>query len=345
MLKNTRVQLIAVLAIGVLLGYAAASGKLDMFGRASGEQSRQSVADKEIFSVEALGCCSEGLPKGQLLAQVDTKGGQQGEAITITVRLPADAVLEIDGHKTESTGALRTFQTPPLPAGKEYSYTLKATSRGKEVTRKIDVAHGGTNSIDLRDEFRLASAAKPAGERIAGYGQLADGKKPNILFIMGDDIGWMQPGCYHRGLMVGETPNIDRIAKEGAMFMHYYAEESCTAGRTAFITGMQPYRAGMLLPMLPGAICYLRPGTPSIAKFLLDLGYTTGEFGKNHLGDHADSLPTAHGFQEYWGYLYHLDAMQAVSFPRHLQGPEHAGHCAAVQEHTSARPARGPWRR
>src|SRR5882724_11497670 len=144
--------------------------------------------------------------------------------------------------------------------------------------------------------------------------QAAD-KKPNILFIMGDDIGWMQPSCYHRGLMVGETPNIDRIASEGGMFMHYYAESSCTAGRTAFFTGMHPYRAGMVLPQLPGAISYLRPGTPALARFLLDLGYSTGEFGKNHLGDHPDSLPTAHGFQEFWGYLYHLDAMQQVSFP------------------------------
>ena len=140
-------------------------------------------------------------------------------------------------------------------------------------------------------------------------------KKPNILFIMGDDIGWMQPGIYHRGLMVGETPNIDRIGNEGGIFMHYYAEQSCTAGRTAFITGMHPMRAGMLMPELPGAISYLRPGTPALGKFLLDLGYNTGEFGKNHLGDHSDSLPTAHGFQEFWGYLYHLDAMQGVSFP------------------------------
>jgi arylsulfatase A-like enzyme len=141
------------------------------------------------------------------------------------------------------------------------------------------------------------------------------GKRPNILFIMGDDIGWMQPGCYHRGLMVGETPNIDRIASEGGIFMQYYAESSCTAGRCAFVTGMHPYRVGLLLPELPGAISYLRPGTPCIGKFLYDQGYTTGEFGKNHLGDHPDSLPTAHGFQEFWGYLYHLDAMQQVSFP------------------------------
>lgn len=143
----------------------------------------------------------------------------------------------------------------------------------------------------------------------------APAAKPNIIFIMGDDIGWMQPSIYHRGLMVGETPNIDRIGNEGAMFTDYYAEQSCTAGRTAFFTGMTPVRAGMVLPQLPGSPSYLKPGTPSLAKFLLDLGYTTGEFGKNHLGDHTDSLPTAHGFQEFWGYLYHLDAMQGVSFP------------------------------
>jgi arylsulfatase len=145
-------------------------------------------------------------------------------------------------------------------------------------------------------------------------GQAQD-KKPNILFIMGDDIGWMQPRCYHRGLMVGETPNIDRIANEGGIFMAAYAESSCTAGRTAFFTGMTPMRAGMLMPQLPGAISYLRPGTPTLARFLYNLGYTTGQFGKNHLGDNPDSLPTAHGFQEFWGYLYHLDAMEQVSFP------------------------------
>ena len=141
------------------------------------------------------------------------------------------------------------------------------------------------------------------------------GQKPNIVFIMGDDIGWMQPSIYHGGLMVGETPNIDRIGQEGAKFMDYYAEASCTSGRNAFFTGMTPLRTGMIPPQLPGSPSYLRPGTPALAKFLLDLGYNTGEFGKNHLGDHTDALPTAHGFQEYWGYLYHLDAMQQVSFP------------------------------
>ncbi len=159
-------------------------------------------------------------------------------------------------------------------------------------------------------------------------------QKPNILFIMGDDIGWMQPSIYHQGLMVGETPNIDRIGNEGAKFMHYYAEQSCTAGRTAFITGMQPVRVGMVLPELPGSPSYIRAGTPHLAKFLLDLGYNTGEFGKNHLGDHVDSLPTAHGFQEFWGYLYHLDAMQGVSFPDINKTPNQQNSRTTMQEHT-----------
>ncbi|WP_371332129.1 arylsulfatase [Bosea sp. BIWAKO-01] len=158
-----------------------------------------------------------------------------------------------------------------------------------------------------------AAAATPAAGQTPAPAQAPS--RPNILFIMGDDIGIMQPSIYHRGLMVGETPNIDRIGQEGALFTHYYAEQSCTAGRNAFFTGMHPLRTGMIPPQLPGSPSYLRPGTPALAKFLLDLGYNTGEFGKNHLGDHTDALPTAHGFQEFWGYLYHLDAMQGVSFP------------------------------
>jgi arylsulfatase len=104
-------------------------------------------------------------------------------------------------------------------------------------------------------------------------------QKSNILFIMGDDIGWMQLGSYQQGMGLGETPNLDRIANEGARFVHYYAEQSCTAGRNAFFTGMNPLRTGMIPPQLPGSPSYLRPGTPALAKFLLDLGYNTGEFG------------------------------------------------------------------
>ena len=185
---------------------------------------------------------------------------------------------------------------------------------GGGIKRRDLLLSGGSlaaaSALSATGLARTAQAQQQAPAQAARPGQ-----RPNILFIMGDDIGWMQPSIYHRGLMVGETPNIDRIGHEGAMFTDYYAEQSCTAGRCAFFTGMNPLRAGMILPQLPGSPSYLKPGTPTLARFLLDLGYNTGEFGKNHLGDHTDALPTAHGFQEFWGYLYHLDAMQQVSFP------------------------------
>src|SRR5262249_18965761 len=145
--------------------------------------------------------------------------------------------------------------------------------------------------------------------------QSRNSNRSPILFILGGDIGWMQPSRYHRGRMVREPPNIERIGNEGDVFMDYVAMQSCPSGRNAFFPGMYPLRPGMIPPQLPGSSSWLRTGTPAIAKFLLDLGYNTGEFGKNHLGDHAEALPTAHGIQEYWGYLYHLDAMQMVSFP------------------------------
>ena len=175
---------------------------------------------------------------------------------------------------------------------------------------------------------RLLAAAIPIAlaATVAGVAPAsAQEEKPNILFIMGDDIGWMQPSIYHQGLMVGETPNIDRIGQEGAKFMDYVAMQSCTSGRNAFFTGMYPLRTGMIPPQLPGSPSWLRKGTPALAKFLHDLGYTTGEFGKNHLGDHTEALPTAHGFQEYWGYLYHLDAVQQVSFPDINSSPTEQG--------------------
>src|SRR5512132_1803961 len=118
----------------------------------------------------------------------------------------------------------------------------------------------------------------------------AQEKKPNILFIMGDDIGWMQPSYYHRGLMVGETPNIDRIGREGTAFTDYYAMQSCTSGRNAFFTGMYPLRTGMIPPELPGSPAYLLQATPELVQFRLDLGNTTIEFGKNHSGDKTEAL-------------------------------------------------------
>ncbi|CAN7587172.1 arylsulfatase [Pseudomonas sp. GL-B-26] len=176
----------------------------------------------------------------------------------------------------------------------------------------------------------LATGGMMLGASVPTLTQAAD-KKPNILFIMGDDIGWMQVGAYQNGLGFDTTPSLDRIANEGAKFMTYYAEQSCTAGRNAFFTGMTPLRTGMIPPQLPGSPSYLRPGTPAISKFLLDQGYNTGEFGKNHLGDHPDALPTAHGFQEFWGYLYHLDAMQQVSFPDINKSPTEQGFAPPCQ--------------
>jgi len=134
-------------------------------------------------------------------------------------------------------------------------------------------------------------------------------RKPNILVIMGDDVGWFNVGAYHRGIMSGKTPNLDRLASEGLMFTDYYAEASCTAGRANFITGELPIRTGMTTVGLAGADVGIPDQAVTLATVLKSLGYKTGQFGKNHLGDLNKYLPTVHGFDEYFGYLYHLDAM------------------------------------
>ncbi|MFK8049095.1 MAG: arylsulfatase [Halioglobus sp.] len=133
-------------------------------------------------------------------------------------------------------------------------------------------------------------------------------EKPNILVIWGDDIGWSNISAYHRGMLGGTTPNIDRLANEGAMFTDYYGEQSCTAGRSAFITGQHPLRTGLLKVGLPGADIGLQAEDPTIAELLKPHGYVSGQFGKNHLGDKDKFLPTAHGFDEFLGNLYHLNA-------------------------------------
>jgi arylsulfatase len=139
-------------------------------------------------------------------------------------------------------------------------------------------------------------------------GTAAAAGKPNILVIWGDDIGMWNISAYHRGMLGNRTPNIDRIAQEGAMFTDYYGEQSCTAGRAAFITGQHPLRTGLLKVGMPGAEIGLRPEDPTIAELLKPLGYATGQFGKNHLGDKDEFLPTRHGFDEFFGNLYHLNA-------------------------------------
>jgi arylsulfatase A-like enzyme len=134
--------------------------------------------------------------------------------------------------------------------------------------------------------------------------------KPNIIMIMGDDIGWFNIGAYHQGIMAGRTPNLDRLAAEGMRFTDYYAEASCTAGRANFITGELPIRTGLTTVGQAGSPIGMPAAAPTIATALKSMGYVTGQFGKNHLGDLNQFLPTLHGFDEFFGYLYHLDAME-----------------------------------
>ena len=164
----------------------------------------------------------------------------------------------------------------------------------------------------------------------------AQQKKPNILVIMGDDIGMWNIGAYHRGLMAGRTPNLDKIAKEGMLFTDYYAEASCTAGRANFITGELPIRTGMTTVGQAGAKLGLPAEAVTIATILRSMGYATGQFGKNHLGDRNEFLPCVHGFDEFFGYLYHLDAMEDPAHPNYPQnllnvvGPRNMVHCWAT---------------
>ena len=139
--------------------------------------------------------------------------------------------------------------------------------------------------------------------------------KPNILVIWGDDIGITNLSCYSSGIMGYRTPNIDRIADEGMRFTDSYGEQSCTAGRASFITGQSGFRTGLTKVGVPGSTLGLRPEDPTIAELLKDHGYTTGQFGKNHLGDRNEFLPTVHGFDEFYGNLYHLNAEEEPEQP------------------------------
>ncbi|MFN2236571.1 MAG: arylsulfatase [Anaerolineales bacterium] len=163
-------------------------------------------------------------------------------------------------------------------------------------------------------------------------------KKPNILIIWGDDIGWYNISHNNRGQMGYRTPNIDRIAKEGIEFTDYYAQQSCTAGRAAFITGQNPIRTGLTKVGIPGADLGLQPEDPTIAELLKNHGYVTGQFGKNHFGDRNMFLPTVHGFDEFYGNLYHLNAEEEPEHPdypkdpkfRERFGPRGVLHCKAT---------------
>ncbi|MEO9205674.1 MAG: arylsulfatase, partial [Gammaproteobacteria bacterium] len=160
--------------------------------------------------------------------------------------------------------------------------------------------------------------------------------KPNIIVIMGDDVGWFNIGAYNQGIMAGKTPHLDKLAAEGTRFTDYYAEPSCTAGRANFITGELPIRTGLTTVGQAGADVGMPAQAPTIATALKNLGYETGQFGKNHLGDLNKYLPCLHGFDEFYGYLYHLDAMEDPfwhSYPPALKdkvGPRNMLHCYAT---------------
>ncbi len=150
----------------------------------------------------------------------------------------------------------------------------------------------------------------------------ASDSKPNIVIIWGDDIGQTNVSAYSKGMMGYQTPNIDRVANEGVIFTDYYAEQSCTAGRAAFITGQSVFRTGLSKVGLPGADLGLRKEDPTIAELLKQQGYATGQFGKNHLGDKDEFLPTNHGFDEFYGNLYHLNAEEEPELPDYPKDPE-----------------------
>ena len=167
---------------------------------------------------------------------------------------------------------------------------------------------GGTAIIAAAATLATVPATRPARAQPAGG-------SPNILFIMADDIGWFNLSINNNGMMGYRTPNIDRIGKEGANFTDWYGEQSCTAGRAAFVTGQSPIRTGLTKVGLPGADIGLRPEDPTVAEVLKPLGYATGQFGKNHLGDKDEFLPTNHGFDEFFGNLYHLNAEEEPENP------------------------------
>jgi arylsulfatase A-like enzyme len=182
----------------------------------------------------------------------------------------------------------------------------------KRNTRSHNAAHAGLLALALTLVFALTAPSAWAAN-----------KKPNILIIWGDDIGEFNISAYNMGMMGYKTPNIDSIAREGAIFTDWYGQQSCTAGRAAFITGQSPIRTGLTKVGLPGAREGLQPQDPTIADLLKPLGYATGQFGKNHLGDRNEFLPTVHGFDEFFGNLYHLNAEEE---PEHVDYPKESAY-------------------
>jgi arylsulfatase len=271
MLSNPRLQAAATLAAGAVLGYLAASDRLNPFPDAQAAQTPAERTNRAEDSKPArdteLASCSDGVKAGALLALAPPRVG------------------EADGLRRP---------VPPIAAATRES--------DPDVSRPACSPDGPASSLLLaRAEVNNAEAQAEL---------TASEKKPNIVVIMADDVGTWNISAYHRGMMGGRTPNIDRIAKEGALFTDYYAQQSCTAGRAAFILGQNPFRTGLLKVGLPAAKQGLQDTDPTIAELLKPHGYATAQIGKNHLGDRNEFLPTVHGFDEFYGILYHLNAME-----------------------------------
>ncbi len=228
--------------------------------------------------------------------------------------------VRADGNPSGARQALKEARTTEPGANQQAS-----CSEG--VTRNVLLARAGVETTTT------------------GAASTASGKKPNIVVIMGDDVGIWNIGAYHRGMMAGRTPNLDRLASQGMLFTDYYAEASCTAGRANFITGQLPIRTGMTTVGQAGASIGLPAQAPTIATALKSMGYATGQFGKNHLGDRNEFLPTVHGFDEFFGYLYHLDAMEDPAHPNYPPelkdkvGPRNMVHSWATDQRRPDRAA------
>jgi arylsulfatase len=169
-------------------------------------------------------------------------------------------------------------------------------------------------------------------------------EQPNVLLVLADDIGWFDVGAYHRGIMGTRTPNIDRIAAEGVMLTDNYAQASCTAGRAAFITGQLPMRTGLTTAGMPGALQGIQPEDPTLAELLKPQGYMTAQHGKNHLGDRNEFLPTVHGFDEFYGNLYHLNAEEEPEQPTTPGTTRWSSGCSCHGASLTPGPARWPTR-
>jgi arylsulfatase A-like enzyme len=176
-------------------------------------------------------------------------------------------------------------------------------------------------SLNIKTRFSLLASCVAAAVLVGSPATAQQAQKPNILVIMGDDIGMWNISAYSHGMMGFKTPNIDSLAKDGAIFSDIYAQQSCTAGRAAFITGQSPFRTGLLKVGLPGAKEGLSDKDPTLAELLKPQGYATGQFGKNHLGDRNEFLPTIHGFDEFFGNLYHLNAEEEPENPDYPKPP------------------------